>query len=122
MLYTKTVTIYKKQEQGKESNFANLLVSNNDIVTYEPIVYKNVELRITNANSLNSNGEIDKRKAYLSIKETGLNIGMNDFFIEGDIKLENNTYEKLSQIYTNVFRVTSVSEYSVIPHTEIVGV
>lgn len=133
IFYNKTVTIYNKMEKGYEE-------------IYYPTVLNGVRLLTGKASSLGEKGVVENDNAMLSIKNTPelekpylteknwkkaddrenyFTLKEGDFFVEGNTEKENtgieNFFEHMKAAYDNVFRITKVQQYELIPHFEVGG-
>lgn len=134
IFYQDTVTVYNKYEDKKAG-----------IITYFPTVLENVRLLITKGANIAKSGMDTADSAMLSIhtddlekpymlpkewsrledKTTAFTFAAGDLFVKGDTSEEDVTTKEFAQYmkkkYDNLFTVTTVDEYKLIPHLEVGG-
>ena len=134
IFYQDTVTIYNKYEDKKAG-----------ITTYFPTVLENVRLLITKGANIAKSGMDTADSATLSIytdtlekpymlpkewsrledKTAAFTLAAGDFFVKGDTSTEDVATKEFAQYmkkkYDNLFTVTTVDEYKLIPHLEVGG-
>lgn len=133
IFYNKTVTIYNKIEEDYRE-------------IYYPTVLNGVRLLIGKAASFGEKGVEGSDNALLSIKnnsdlekpylpekkwkkeaqrEEFFTLKEGDFFVEGNTEEEDtnieNFFEHMKADYDNVFQITKVQQYELIPHFEVGG-
>ena len=124
MMFKETITLYNRVADGYNDR-------------YECTILKNVEIQPTN--SIKNNNSTDKFKLFINInsqnklyvkpkeydksldKSHCFTVRTGDFFVLGEVTIDNATYQSINKKYDDVYNVTSIKEYSVIPHLEVGG-
>ena len=112
-----------------------------------PTVLHDVELQINHGITVTTDGNANDNTASLHIRndldkylnpvafkkaedrENHFTLGQKDFFVEGELDLivieeddyPNGFFEYIKSEYDNVFKITTVERYKVIPHFEVGG-
>lgn len=135
IFYQDTVTVYNKYENKKAGETA-----------YFPTVLENVRLLITKGANMASSGmdTADSAKLFIHTdtlkkpyvlpkewsrqedKTKAFTLAAGDFFVEGDTSEEDTNVKEFTQYmkrkYDNLFTVTTVDSFKLIPHLEVGGV
>lgn len=135
-MYNDTVTIFNAYEDKKQA-----------INRWYPTVLEGVELQINRGMTVTTDGNANDNTASLHIRndldkylnpvafkkaedrENHFTLGQKDFFVEGELDLivieeddyPNGFFEYIKSEYDNVFKITTVERYKVIPHFEVGG-
>lgn len=120
--YKDTVTIWSQQE-------ASGLWGDGEWI---PKVIRNARLLVSRGNNIQTSGNKEADSARLHIHEQlsswdGTLLPVADgkaFFTEGDTSAEQtagNFFENMKKKYPNVFMITSVDRFGIIPHWEVWG-
>lgn len=135
-MYNDTVTVFNYYEDKKKS-----------ICRWYPTVLHDVELQINHGITVTTDGNANDNTASLHIRndldkylnpvafkraedrENHFTLGQKDFFVEGELDLivideddyPNGFFEYIKSEYDNVFKITTVERYKVIPHFEVGG-
>lgn len=130
MLFGDVVTIYNRYQSND---------SYDDI--YFPTVIKNVCILTIDDISISKNNTNNKNAAILFINKPSLikpylppkqwiqaqdknsyfTLKEDDFFIKGNIVIDNPNFEDIKEKYDNVYKITTVKDYDLIPHFEVGG-